>query len=86
MEGESEFRSHLTNDCKQWSGNITAWAPGGIREFPAKVFEAYRRVMPHSEYVSGTSCLFKAMEEYVISGLLVLFRFQLNRLVLERVR
>ena len=52
---------------KQWSGDITSWAPSGIREFPAKDFEAYRRVMPHSEYVSGTSCLFKSMEEYVIS-------------------
>ena len=52
---------------KQWSGDITAWAPGGIREFPAKDFEAYRHIMPHSEYVSGTSCLFKSKEEYVIS-------------------
>eukprot|EP00977_Amphora_coffeiformis_P003851 scaffold768_cov166-Amphora_coffeaeformis.AAC.9 len=45
---------------------ITTWAPGGVRKFPAKDFEAYIRVMPHSEYVSGSACLFQALEEYVV--------------------
>mmetsp|Transcript_43070 Transcript_43070/g.104244 ORF Transcript_43070/g.104244 Transcript_43070/m.104244 type:complete len:541 (+) Transcript_43070:524-2146(+) len=45
---------------------ITTWAPGGIQEFPAKDFEAYKRVMPHSEYVSGSACIFEALKEFVV--------------------
>ncbi|KAL7571445.1 hypothetical protein ACA910_019202 [Epithemia clementina (nom. ined.)] len=43
--------------------NITTWTPKGVLTYPAKDFEAYIRVMPHSEYVSGSSCLFQAVEE-----------------------
>ncbi|CAJ1910861.1 unnamed protein product [Cylindrotheca closterium] len=44
---------------------ITTWAPGGIQTFPAKDFEAYKRVMPHSEYVSGSACIFEGIKDYV---------------------
>lgn len=50
---------------------ITTWAPGGIQTFPARDFEAYKRVMPHSEYVSGSACIFEAIKDYVI-GYMVL--------------
>ena len=56
-----------TSIIKQMDGLITTWAPGGVQTFPAKDFEAYRRVMPHSEYVSGSSCLFSAVKEYTTS-------------------
>ena len=48
---------------------ITTWAPGGIQTFAAKDFEAYIRVMPHSEYTSGSSCLFEAIKDYIIDYL-----------------
>ena len=48
---------------------ITTWAPGGTQTFPAKHFEAYKRVMPHSEYVSGSACIFQAVEEVVLDYL-----------------
>lgn len=48
---------------------ITTWTPEGVRTFPAKDFEAYKRVMPHSEYVSGTSCLFQAQTDYITAYL-----------------
>lgn len=44
---------------------ITTWAPGGTQTYPASDFEAYIRVMPHSEYVSGSACLFQTQEEAV---------------------
>ena len=44
---------------------ISTWAPGGTQTFPAADFEAYIRVMPHSEYVSGSACLFQAQEEFI---------------------
>lgn len=44
---------------------ITTWAPGGIQTFPSKDFEAYKRVMPHSEYVSGSACIFEGIKDYV---------------------
>jgi hypothetical protein len=50
---------------KKWRSNITTWAPGGVQTFPAANFEAYKRIMPHSEYVSGTSCIFQAVEDYI---------------------
>lgn len=46
---------------------ITTWAPGGIQTFPARDFEAYIRVMPHSEYTSGSSCLFTGLSEYFVN-------------------
>lgn len=45
---------------------IETWAPGGVQQIRAVDFEAYIRVMPHSEYVSGSSCIFQMVEEFVI--------------------
>ena len=47
---------------------ITPWAPCppvGVKTFPAENFEAYKRVMPHSEYVSVSACLFQSAEDYI---------------------
>lgn len=44
---------------------ITTWAPGGVQTFAAKYFEAYVRVMRHSEYVSGSSCIFQGLQDYI---------------------
>ena len=44
---------------------ITTWTMGGVKTFPARDFEAYKRVMPHAEYTSGSSCLFEALKDYV---------------------
>jgi len=50
---------------------VTTWAPGaGVQTYAAKDFEAYIRVMPHSEYVSGTSCLFSGLKDYIRDYLL----------------
>lgn len=55
-----------TSIIKDWGDElITTWAPGGVQTFPARDFEAYKRVMPHSEYVSGSACLFEALKDYV---------------------
>jgi hypothetical protein len=60
-----------TSVIKRWGDTmITTWAPGGVNTFPAREFEAYRRVMPHSEYVSGTSCLFESGKN-VIMGYMI---------------
>jgi hypothetical protein len=58
-----------TSIIKRLGGDITTWAPGGIQTFRAADFEAYIRVMPHSEYVSGTACLFQAVEDFVVDYL-----------------
>mmetsp|Transcript_25218 Transcript_25218/g.69650 ORF Transcript_25218/g.69650 Transcript_25218/m.69650 type:complete len:545 (+) Transcript_25218:109-1743(+) len=58
-----------TSVIKSWGDKlITTWAPGGggVQEFPARDFEAYIRVMPHSEYVSGSACIFEALKDYVV--------------------
>lgn len=55
-----------TSIIKRMQGDITTWAPGGIQTFRAADFEAYKRVMPHSEYISGSSCLFQAGEDYIL--------------------
>jgi hypothetical protein len=56
---------------KRWGDTmITTWAPGGVKTFPAYEFEAYRRVMPHSEYVSGTSCLFETTKSLIMGYML----------------
>lgn len=54
-----------TSVIKRFPNDITTWALGGVQTFPAKNFEAYKRVMPHSEYVSGTACLFQSAEDYI---------------------
>jgi hypothetical protein len=58
-----------TSTIKRWKGgtkDITTWAQfNGVQSFKSTDFEAYKRVMPHSEYVSGTSCLFESVKEYV---------------------
>ena len=59
-----------TSVIKKFAGTITTWAPGGIQTFPAENFEAYKRVMPHSEYVSGSACLFQAAEDYIVGYML----------------
>ena len=58
-----------TSVIKRWEGGeriITTWAKyAGTVDFQATDFEAYKRVMPHSEYPSGSSCLFQGSEEFV---------------------
>mmetsp|Transcript_15883 Transcript_15883/g.20735 ORF Transcript_15883/g.20735 Transcript_15883/m.20735 type:complete len:535 (-) Transcript_15883:83-1687(-) len=55
-----------TSIIKSWGDElITTWAPGGVQTFPAKDFEAYIRVMPHSEYVSASACIFVGMSDFV---------------------
>ena len=56
-----------TSVIKRWGKKlITTWAAGvGVTTFPAREFEAYKRVMPHSEYVSGSSYIFQASREYI---------------------
>ena len=56
-----------TTVIKRWNNKlITTWAAGaGVTTFRARDFEAYKRVMPHSEYVSGSSCLFEASRGYI---------------------
>jgi len=57
-----------TSVIKRWRGgnkNINTWAPGGVQTFKSRDFEAYIRVMPHAEYVSGSSCLFEGIKDYV---------------------
>jgi hypothetical protein len=54
-----------TSIIKEMSGDITTWAMGGIQTFPASDFEAYMRVMPHSEYVSASACIFEAQKDMV---------------------
>jgi len=48
---------------------VVTWTPEGVRKIAARDFQAYVRVMPHSEYVSGSACIFKAqsrlIEEYL---------------------
>jgi len=41
----------------------------GVKEIFGKSFEAYVRVMPHSEYVSGSACLCQGLHEFVDSWL-----------------
>ena len=42
-----------------------SWVKGlGTKTVKGKDFEAYIRVMPHSEYVSGSSCIFQSLSEY----------------------
>ena len=52
---------------------ITTWAPGADADspktFPSRDFEAYIRVMPHSEYVSGSACIFQGLEDFVVEYL-----------------
>lgn len=58
-----------TSTIKRWKGGhkeITTWTKfNGVQTFKSADFEAYKRVMPHSEYVSGSSCLFEAAKDYV---------------------
>lgn len=58
-----------TSTIKRWQGGkkqITTWAPySGVQTFRSTDFEAYKRVMPHSEYVSGSSCLFEGVKDFV---------------------
>ena len=39
----------------------------GIQNITGKEFEAYLRVMPHAEFVSGSGCIFQSMYEYTDS-------------------
>ena len=58
-----------TSAIKRWQGGrkgITTWTKfNGVQTFDSTDFEAYKRVMPHSEYVSGSSCLFETVKEFV---------------------
>jgi hypothetical protein len=58
-----------TTIIKSWGDEmITTWVPHeGIQTLPARDFEAYIRVMPHSEYTSGSSCIFTALQNYVLT-------------------
>jgi len=47
---------------------FVTWTEGGeIKEVHGKNFEAYIRVMPHSEYVSGSACLCQSLYEFTDS-------------------
>ena len=56
-----------TSTIKRWNRGeqkITTWSKfNGVQTFKSSDFEAYKRVMPHSEYVSGSSCLFEAVKD-----------------------
>jgi hypothetical protein len=55
-----------TSVIKKLDGrDITTWTPNGVKTIPARDFEAYIRVMPHSEYISGSACIFEAQKVYV---------------------
>mmetsp|Transcript_27820 Transcript_27820/g.47290 ORF Transcript_27820/g.47290 Transcript_27820/m.47290 type:complete len:563 (+) Transcript_27820:224-1912(+) len=56
-----------TSIIKKLGVNITTWTPEGQKEFPSSNFESYKRVMPHSEYPSGSACLFQTLEDYIVS-------------------
>ena len=45
---------------------ITTWAGPyqGVKTFAGKYFDAYVRVMPHSEFPSGSACICGALAEY----------------------
>lgn len=44
---------------------IEVWIPNkGVMPILGKNFEAYVRVMPHSEYVSGSACICQALKDY----------------------
>lgn len=53
-----------TSIIKRFDEDIATWAPGGVETFPAGNFEACARVLPHSEYVSGSNCSFQAEVDY----------------------
>jgi len=44
---------------------IDAWVPNeGVKPILAQNFEAFVRVMPHSEYVSGSACICQALADF----------------------
>merc|ERR1711957_279434 len=50
-----------TTVIKSWGDEeIETWTPEGDKVIAARDFEAYVRVMPHSEYVSGSAGIFQA--------------------------
>lgn len=59
-----------TTVIKDWDQKrITTWTLEGVKEIESRDFEAYVRVMPHSEYVSGSACIFQAQAELIDSYL-----------------
>jgi len=55
-----------TTVIKSWGDEeIETWTPEGDKVIAARDFEAYVRVMPHSEYVSGSACIFQAQAELI---------------------
>jgi hypothetical protein len=65
-----------TTAIQRLNQNITTWAVGGIQTFHSSRFASYRRTQPHSEYVSGSSCIFLAICEYVIGYLQTILLIQ----------
>jgi len=59
-----------TTVIKDWDEKlITTWTSEGVKEIESSDFEAYVRVMPHSEYVSGSACIFQAQTELIYAYL-----------------
>ena len=54
-----------TTVIKRWNKReITTWSPYKKEsKFRARDFEAYRRVMPHSEYPSGSACMCQTLSD-----------------------
>jgi len=61
-------RVRPTTVIQRWGDRkITTWAGPfkGTDEIRARDFQAYFRVMPHSEYPSGSACLCTSIAEYI---------------------
>jgi hypothetical protein len=69
-------RVRPTTVIQRWGNEvITTWAGPfqGVGEIQAKDFQAYFRVMPHSEYPSGSACLCTSVAEFMDLYMLNLF-------------
>ena len=52
-------RTKTTEDITTWGGPYA-----GTQQIRGKDFQPYKRVMPHSEYPSGSACLCEAIQEF----------------------
>ena len=48
------------------NAEFNTWAGpyNGVQRIKGRDFESYVRVMPHSEYISGSACICKSIEEF----------------------
>ena len=60
-----------TTVIKRWgNADITTWSPYKDNgKFVARDFEAYKRVMPHAEYPSGSACMCQTMSDTTLAYL-----------------